>query len=118
MAQPASTTPTSKEESVSAPAPSSPPKPLLALPPPPPHDPDAPIKLDVGTSTPVSLYDKLGPTIVASDGTLSRIGNWGEMDKMERDRVLRVLGARNQIRLEEKKAQLERENGQASEEAQ
>ena len=32
--------------------------------------------------------------------TLSRIGNWVEMDDMERMRVLRVLGKRNQIRLE------------------
>ena len=30
---------------------------------------------------------------------LSRIGNWAEMDERERERVLRVLGKRNQIRL-------------------
>lgn len=31
--------------------------------------------------------------------TLSRIGNWQEMDDLERARVLRVLGKRNEIRL-------------------
>lgn len=125
------------EQAAQATSISSPPKPVLALPAPPPHDPDAPIKLNVGTSEPVSLYDKLGPTIVASDGSeypfelplrhqratddeeltffalpslaaLSRIGNWAEMDELERSRVLRVLGARNKIRLEGKKAELEK----------
>lgn len=82
----------------------------------------ATIKLNVTTGAAVSLYDQLGPTIVSSEGvrifldiprnggtdrtvarqTLTRIGNWGEMDEMERDRVLRVLGARNKIRLEAK----------------
>lgn len=61
---------------MSEPAPASPEqKPLLALPAPPPQDPDAPIKLDVGTSEPVSLYDKLGPTIVGSDGSELRPSN-------------------------------------------
>ena len=41
--------------------------------------------------------------------TLSRIGNWAEMGEAERDRVLRVLGARNKTRLEERKAVVERE---------
>ena len=34
-------------------------------------DPDAPIKLNVTTSEPVSLYDRLGPSIVSSDGVRS-----------------------------------------------
>ncbi|KAI5474205.1 hypothetical protein MNV49_003893 [Pseudohyphozyma bogoriensis] len=63
-----------------------------------PTDPNAPIKLDVGTSEP----------------TLSRIGNWHEMDELERARVLRVLGKRNQIRLEERKAALEKEQAEAA----
>ncbi|KAK4701778.1 hypothetical protein P7C70_g4453, partial [Phenoliferia sp. Uapishka_3] len=58
------------------------------------------IKLNVATSEVVSLFDQLGPTIVSAEGTLSRIGNWHEMDDAERMRVLRVLGKRNQIRLE------------------
>lgn len=110
----------------SAEAPASPPRPLLQLEAPPAAE-DAAIKLNVGTSEPVSLYDQLGPTIVASDGSasspsscpysglltssclppaLTRIGNWKEMGEMERSRVLRVLGARNKERLEERKAAL------------
>ncbi|GAA5825969.1 hypothetical protein JCM11251_000070 [Rhodosporidiobolus azoricus] len=78
----------------------------LALPAPPEQDADEAIKLDVGTGESVSLYDRLGPTVVNSDGTLSRIANWSEMTEHERNRILRVLGARNQIRLEAKKAEL------------
>lgn len=33
------------------------------------------------------------------DGTLSRIHNWANMTEAERARTLRVLGARNQIRM-------------------
>lgn len=43
-------------------------KPILALEPPPPRDSTSPIQLNVSTSEPVSLYNQLGPTIVASDG--------------------------------------------------
>ncbi|KAL8290601.1 hypothetical protein RQP46_002859 [Phenoliferia psychrophenolica] len=60
---------------------------------------DDTIKLNVNGDV-VSLFDKLGPTIVSPEGTLTRIGNWGEMKDDERMRVLRVLGKRNQIRLE------------------
>ncbi|KAK3314751.1 hypothetical protein B0H66DRAFT_320808 [Apodospora peruviana] len=45
------------------------------------------------------VLDKLGPMIVARDGTVSRIGNWGEMTDRERENTLRVLGKRNQLRL-------------------
>lgn len=44
--------------------------------------------------------------------TLSRIGNWAEMGEAERERVLRVLGARNKVRLEERKAAAEREEAE------
>ncbi|GAA6061743.1 hypothetical protein JCM10212_000476 [Sporobolomyces blumeae] len=64
------------------------------------------IKLDVGTGEVVSLYDRLGPTVVNSDGTLSRIVGWSDMGEMERSRILRVLGKRNGIRLEQKKEEL------------
>ncbi|GAA5939691.1 uncharacterized protein JCM15063_005259 [Sporobolomyces koalae] len=79
----------------------------LALPAPPTAS-DAPIKLDVGTGESVSLYDRLGPTVVNSDGTLSRIVGWSEMGPNERTRILRVLGKRNAIRLEAKKDELSR----------
>lgn len=42
--------------------------PLLALEAAPVRDPNAPIQLNVATSEPVSLYDQLGPAIVAKDG--------------------------------------------------
>ncbi|GAA6009474.1 hypothetical protein JCM11491_003571 [Sporobolomyces phaffii] len=79
--------------------------PQLALPAPP-ADASGPIKLDVGTGESVSLYDRLGPAVVNSDGTLSRIVGWSEMGPDERARILRVLGKRNQIRLDAKKEQL------------
>ncbi|KAH7922521.1 hypothetical protein BV22DRAFT_1131377 [Leucogyrophana mollusca] len=43
--------------------------------------------------------DGLGPMVVNSDGTLSRIANWESMTEAERDRTMRVLAARNKIRL-------------------
>ncbi|OSX56955.1 hypothetical protein POSPLADRAFT_1157932 [Postia placenta MAD-698-R-SB12] len=40
--------------------------------------------------------DALGPMVVNSDGTLSRIVNWQNMTEFERERTMRVLTARNQ----------------------
>ncbi|KAG5651532.1 hypothetical protein H0H81_008294 [Sphagnurus paluster] len=64
-----------------------------------PSDVDA-TKLDVQTENSVKL-DTLGPMVVNSDGTLSRIANWAEMTEPERARTLRVLSARNKIRIAE-----------------
>ncbi|KAJ7147262.1 hypothetical protein C8R46DRAFT_546167 [Mycena filopes] len=47
---------------------------------------------------PVKL-DDLGPMVVNSDGTLSRISNWSSLTAPEKERTLRVLTARNKIRL-------------------
>ena len=92
-----------------------------------------------------SLLDKMGPTVVNSDGvrrplsllsigpprgacrlggaadpflafllaaqTLSRIANWSEMVPSERARILRVLGKRNGVRLENKRAELAGQEG-------
>ncbi|SCV74951.1 BQ2448_7980 [Microbotryum intermedium] len=91
--------------------------PLLALPAPDATTTDDPIRLNVSTGESYSLYERLGPTIVASDGTLSRIGNWAEMDELERSRVLRVLGKRNQIRLEAKRNEQDVERTQAEDDA-
>ncbi|KAM5541065.1 hypothetical protein V8D89_005376 [Ganoderma adspersum] len=44
-------------------------------------------------------FDKLGPVVVNKDGTLSRIANWEEMTPIEKERTLRILVARNQVRL-------------------
>ncbi|KAJ3715688.1 hypothetical protein C8R42DRAFT_679963 [Lentinula raphanica] len=55
-------------------------------------------QLDVGSGQKV-LLDELGPMVVNSDGTLSRIANWSNMTEAEQKRTLRVLGSRNQLRL-------------------
>jgi len=62
------------------------------------------LHLDSTTVQTVKL-DELGPLVVNSDGTLSRIANWQNMTEAERERTLRVLSARNKARLanEEKK---------------
>ncbi|KAK4048836.1 hypothetical protein OIO90_005644 [Microbotryomycetes sp. JL221] len=90
-------------------------KPKLALPSPESHTNDANERPESESSATtltvngqsISLYETMGPTVVNSDGTLGRIGNWAELLPHERANVLRVLGKRNQIRLEEKKNQLE-----------
>jgi len=67
----------------------------------PPHDVDGVNKtLDVsGGGTTVKL-DHLGPLVVNQDGTMSRIANWAEMAEIEKKNTLRILGKRNQLRLE------------------
>jgi hypothetical protein len=63
------------------------------------------------TSQTVKL-DALGPMVINSDGTLSRIHNWAEMTEAERERTLRILGKRNQLRRENiLAAEEESENG-------
>lgn len=44
--------------------------------------------------------DDLGPMVLNTNGTLSRIHNWNEMSELERERTLRILGKRNQLRRE------------------
>ncbi|GAA6036536.1 hypothetical protein JCM8097_003553 [Rhodosporidiobolus ruineniae] len=110
MSEPSANT-TAQADAATAPSPHPPEQHTpLALPAPPEHKEDDPVKLDVNGEA-FSLYDRLGPTVVNSDGTLSRIANWAEMGEAERARILRVLGARNQIRLEAKKAELEANSG-------
>ncbi|CAO1615982.1 unnamed protein product [Parajaminaea phylloscopi] len=55
-------------------------------------------QLDASTGNKVAL-DELGPMVVNKDGTLSRIHNWESMTEAERARTIRVLGARNQLRM-------------------
>lgn len=45
--------------------------------------------------------EHLGPLVVNSDGTLSRIQNWVGMTEDERGRTLRILGKRNMLRREQ-----------------
>ncbi|KAL7278806.1 hypothetical protein ACG7TL_007818 [Trametes sanguinea] len=69
----------------------------LALPPPPTEDADAEKITVNGNQT--FKFDKLGPVVVNSDGTLSRIANWENMAPIEKERTLRLLVARNQLRI-------------------
>ncbi|GFZ48974.1 hypothetical protein JCM24511_06723 [Saitozyma sp. JCM 24511] len=56
--------------------------------------------LDLGDGNVVKL-DKLGPMIINSDGTLSRIPNWHELHPIERERTVRLLvKKRNLVRLQ------------------
>ncbi|KAK7029863.1 putative fungal-specific transcription protein [Favolaschia claudopus] len=56
---------------------------------------------------PAVKLDDLGPLVVNSDGTLSRIANWSTLTEAERANTIRVLSKRNKIRLanEEQKLQ-------------
>ncbi|KAI0369584.1 hypothetical protein BV20DRAFT_967884 [Pilatotrama ljubarskyi] len=68
----------------------------LALPPPPSDEEAEKITIN-GNQT--FKFDKLGPVVVNSDGTLSRIANWENMAPIEKERTLRILVARNQVRI-------------------
>ncbi|KAJ5144064.1 uncharacterized protein N7515_002851 [Penicillium bovifimosum] len=72
------------------------------------------IKFDMsGGGTTVKL-DHLGPMVVNVDGTLSQIGNWKQMSDIERENTLRVLGKRNQKRLEALRAKENEAGGEGS----
>jgi hypothetical protein len=61
---------------------------------------------DASTATTLNVngdgvkLDHLGPLVVNKDGSLSRIANWEKMAEIERSNTLRILGKRNQLRLE------------------
>lgn len=57
----------------------------------------------------VVRLDHFGPVVINQDGTLSRISNWGEMTENERRNTLRVLGKRNQLRLDDLHQKLQTE---------
>ncbi|PBK92627.1 hypothetical protein ARMGADRAFT_967130 [Armillaria gallica] len=59
----------------------------------------------VGIGLTVKL-DDLGPMVVNSDSTLSRVANWANMTEKEKETTLRVLSARNKIRLENEEKKL------------
>ncbi|GAC98521.1 hypothetical protein PHSY_006115 [Pseudozyma hubeiensis SY62] len=52
----------------------------------------------------VIKLDHLGPMIVNSDGTISRIANWQNMSEIEKARSLRLLAKRNNARMESLRA--------------
>jgi hypothetical protein len=49
--------------------------------------------------------DKLGPMIINTDGTMSRITNWREMTDKEQKMTLRLIGKRNQQRMKAQEEQ-------------
>ncbi|WVW78954.1 hypothetical protein I302_100917 [Kwoniella bestiolae CBS 10118] len=56
--------------------------------------------LDLGEGNVIKL-DKLGPMIINSDGTLSRIQNWQDLHPIEQERTVRLLvKKRNLVRLQ------------------
>ena len=71
---------------------------LLALPAP--EDTNGRITLDVSTGEAVTL-DSMGPVVVNSDGTLSRITNWSQMSEQEQSVTKRRISKRNIERLKE-----------------
>ncbi|EMD32709.1 hypothetical protein CERSUDRAFT_118459 [Gelatoporia subvermispora B] len=70
-------------------------------------------KLAVGTEV---KLDALGPMVVNSDGTISRIANWQNLTDLEKERTMRVLVARNRVRIanQEKKLQEQQTTGAVS----
>lgn len=64
-------------------------------------------KIDGSQSSNTVKLDHLGPIIVNTDGTLSRVSNWQSMTEAERERTLRVLGKRNMLRQEKMKEEEE-----------
>jgi hypothetical protein len=74
-----------------------PPKAPLALPPAPS---DGTTQLDMSNGGTTVSLDHLGPMVVNVDGTMSRISNWDKMAEIEKKNTLRIIGKRNQSRLE------------------
>ncbi|QKX56363.1 uncharacterized protein TRUGW13939_03464 [Talaromyces rugulosus] len=56
--------------------------------------------LDVGGQGSTVSLDHLGPIVVNTDGSMSRISNWEQMTEMEQKTTLRIVGKRNQQRLQ------------------
>ncbi|PKS06865.1 hypothetical protein jhhlp_006941 [Lomentospora prolificans] len=67
--------------------------------------------LDVSRGGSTVKLDHLGPLVVNQDGTMSRIANWSEMAEIEKENTLRILGKRNQIRLQALRTQAESTKG-------
>ncbi|KAH9840258.1 uncharacterized protein C8Q71DRAFT_746514 [Rhodofomes roseus] len=86
--------------------------PHLSLPAPEPQYSQDATKVPIGSEQ-GAKFDALGPLVVNSDGTLSRIANWPNMTEIERERTKRILIARNQIRIANQKEK-EQEAGPGS----
>jgi predicted Fe-S protein YdhL (DUF1289 family) len=49
--------------------------------------------------------DHLGPIILNTDGSTSRISNWSDMTEQEQQNTLRLIAKRNKKRIAEQEAQ-------------
>ncbi|KAG6100493.1 hypothetical protein E4U31_003969 [Claviceps sp. LM219 group G6] len=67
--------------------------------------------LDVSGEGSTVKLDHLGPLVVNTNGTMSRIGNWAQMSSIEKENTLRILGKRNKQRLEVLKKRAEVDSG-------
>ncbi|EPQ30940.1 uncharacterized protein PFL1_01838 [Pseudozyma flocculosa PF-1] len=62
---------------------------------------DAPPSSTPGEEPQTSFkLDHLGPVIVNTDGTMSRISGWTDMTDVEKQRSLRLLAKRNNARMQ------------------
>ncbi|KAJ7682852.1 hypothetical protein B0H17DRAFT_942428 [Mycena rosella] len=62
-----------------------------------PSEPEADVPQLLQTGGPAVKLEDLGPMVVNTDGTLSRISNWSNLTDPEKERTLRVLSARNKF---------------------
>jgi hypothetical protein len=89
-----------------------PPKAPLALPAAPS---DGTTQLDMSNGGTTVSLDHLGPMVVNVDGTMSRISNWDKMAEIEKKNTLRIIGKRNQSRLEALKKEMAEAGGEGGE---
>lgn len=61
-------------------------------------------KIDMSSGSGTFKFDALGPVVVNTDGTVSRIMNWDRMAEVEQKATMRIIGKRNKERLERLKA--------------
>ncbi|KGQ06736.1 hypothetical protein BBAD15_g7940 [Beauveria bassiana D1-5] len=66
------------------------------------------ITLDVSGEGSTVKLAALGPLVVNVDGTVARIANWKEMTAVERETTIRMVGRRNEKRLDA----LRKQNGE------
>jgi hypothetical protein len=76
---------------------------------------DGTTQLDMSNGGTTVSLDHLGPMVVNVDGTMSRISNWDKMAEIEKKNTLRIIGKRNQSRLEALKKERAEAGGEGGE---
>ncbi|PWN39877.1 hypothetical protein IE81DRAFT_272985, partial [Ceraceosorus guamensis] len=61
--------------------------------------PDEQTKRELRVGGPDVKLDQLGPVVINTDGSISRINNWEELSEAERATTLRLLAKRNAERV-------------------